>query len=102
VKISLDSEERRQAHARAYWAWAKDNPTSALARFGGKPPAMFGQPAVGPPAPRRLPMRNPSTGRAATPPGDAWRQTTKLATDAGTGPSAAALYVATTAALPPT
>jgi hypothetical protein len=47
VKISLDSEERRQAHARAYWAWAKDNPTSALARFGGKPPAMFGQPAVG-------------------------------------------------------
>jgi hypothetical protein len=39
--IRLTEEQLREARARAYWAWAKDNRQTALAHFHEKPPAMF-------------------------------------------------------------
>jgi hypothetical protein len=37
----LTPDELRQARAKAFWAWAKNNPQTALASFHGKPLATF-------------------------------------------------------------
>jgi hypothetical protein len=39
--VQLTDDELRQTRAKAFWAWAKDNPQSALASFHGKPLTTF-------------------------------------------------------------
>jgi hypothetical protein len=47
VNIYDSPEQRRESHARAYLAWRRSIGPEAVTRGDGKPPAMFGLPAVG-------------------------------------------------------
>jgi hypothetical protein len=39
--VQLTADDLRQARAKAFWAWAKDNPRTALASFHGRPSEVF-------------------------------------------------------------
>jgi hypothetical protein len=41
TSTQLTPDEMRQARAKAFWAWAKEGPQTALASFHGKPLATF-------------------------------------------------------------